>query len=65
MKHYVAYIDNLNRRVEVDAVNYIAARRHLAELLSTRREHAIVLIECTEPCASAQELIDDTTEETQ
>ena len=61
MHHYVGYLDN--RRAECEAVNNITARRHLAELLSTRREHAIVLIECTEPCASAQDLIADTTEE--
>ena len=60
MKHFVGYLDN--RRAEVDAVNHITARRYLAELLSTRREHAIVLIECTEPCASAQELEADTEE---
>ena len=65
MKHYAAYIDNPNRRVEVDAVNYIAAQHQAAILLGTRRERDIYLIECTEPCASAQELIDDTTEETQ
>jgi hypothetical protein len=28
MKHYVGYLDNPNRRVEVDAVNYIAAIVH-------------------------------------
>ena len=65
MKHYAAYIDNPNRRVEVDAVNYIAAQRQAAILLGTRRERDIYLIECSQSSASAQDLIEDTKEEGQ
>ena len=64
MKHYAAYIDNPNRRVEVDAVNYIAAQHQAAILLGTKRVHDVQLIECTEPCSIA-DLIADTEEETQ
>ena len=62
MKHYVGYLDNPNRRVEVDAVNYIAAQRQAAILLGTRRERDIYLIECSQPSASTQDLIADTEE---
>jgi len=56
MKHYVGYLDNPNRRVEVDAVN----QHQAAILLGTRRERDIYLIECSQSSASAQDLIDDT-----
>jgi hypothetical protein len=63
MKHYVGYLDNPNRRVEVDAVNYIAAQRQAAELLGTKRERDIYLIECSTWQKSWQkDLIADTEE---
>ena len=62
MHHYTAYINDPNRRVEVDAVNRIAAQRQAAMLLDTKRVHDIILIECTEPLCTVQDLIDDTEE---
>ena len=62
MKHFAAYIDNPNRRVEVEGVNRITAQRQAAMLLDTKRVHDIILIECTEPLCTVQDLIDDTKE---
>jgi hypothetical protein len=65
MKHYVGYLNNPNRRVEVDAVNYIAAQHQAAILLGTRRERDIYLIECTQPSSIADLIADTEEEETQ
>ena len=50
--YFVAYLDNC--RVEVDADNFLSARHNAALLLSTRREDAIHLIECTQNCSLAE-----------
>ena len=59
--HYVAYLDNPNRRVEVDADTFLAAQHQAAVLLDTKRERDIYLVETPQPVTIA-ELEADTTE---
>ena len=61
--HFIAYLNNPNRSVEVDADNYVAAQHYAANLLCTRRERDIYLIETPQRVSTA-DLIKDT-EDTQ
>jgi hypothetical protein len=59
--HYVAYLYNPHRRVEVDGDTFAEARHQAAMLLDTRRERDIYMIETPQPVTTA-ELEEDTKE---
>ena len=59
MSHYVAYLDNPNRRVEVDGETFTQAQHNAASLLGTRRERDIYLIETPQRYTIA-EFVEDT-----
>ena len=63
LMHFVAYLDNPNRSVEVDADNFISAQRQAAMLFGTRREHDVYLIACPQVKHTTAEPLADTTEE--
>ena len=58
--HYVAYLDNPNRHVEVDADNFISAQHQAAMLFGTKRERDIYLIPCPQVKYTTAEFIADT-----
>ena len=58
--HYIAYLDNPNRRVEVDADSFTNAQHNAALMLGTRRERDIYLIPCPEVKYTTAEFIADT-----
>lgn len=60
--HYVAYLDNPNRRVELDAETFIQAQHKAAIMLDTRRECDIDLIACPTVKTMTADLIADTEE---
>lgn len=52
--HYIAFLDTLQRRVEVDGDTFAQAQHSAATLLNTRRERDIYLVESPQPCTIAE-----------